>query len=425
MPIIDKKHFNYRQSILNVEGVPLPEIANIVGTPFYIYSATAIESNYNKFSAAVRKLNHSISYAVKANSNIAILKQLGKLGAGMDIVSSGEYLRAKAAGISGNKIVFSGVGKTREEINLVIEGGIKQFNVESASELLVLNSIASSWKKIVPICIRINPDIDARTHKKISTGQSDNKFGIPYADAIEIFEKAAQLSHIKVLGIAVHIGSQLTELEPYKRTFLKILELVKVLRSKGHIISNLDLGGGIGIPYERDSSTINLSEYGKLVKSILGDLNCEFEFEPGRLIVGNAGLLVCSVIYLKYLNERKFVVIDGAMNDLIRPAMYDAHHEILPIKQQKDSLTNKVDIVGPICETGDTFAQDLNFPRVNEEDLIAFQSCGAYGAVMSSEYNSRPLVPEVLVKGGQSSVIRPRPSMTTLISRDVVPGWLD
>ena len=425
MSIIDETSFYYKDSSLNVEGVPLTIIANKVGTPFYIYSASAIERNYKQFSLALGKLRHSISYAVKANSNIAVLKLLGDLGAGMDIVSSGEYLRAKAAGILGSKIVFSGVGKTKDEIRLVIKGGIKQVNVESESELSVLNSIAFNLNECVPISIRINPNIDAETHEKISTGRSDNKFGIPFDDAIKIFDKASKLTNLKISGLAVHIGSQLTNLEPYKRTFLKIAELVKVLRNNGHEIKSLDLGGGIGIAYSGKTKTIDLIDYAKLVKSTLGDLNCEFEFEPGRLIVGNAGLMVSSVIYLKYLKERNFIVIDGAMNDLIRPAMYEAYHEILPVREAKDSSGLKFDIVGPICETGDTFARDRYFPILEEEDLIAFQSCGAYGAAMSSEYNSRPLIPEVLVKGKKFSIIRPRPSISSMIDRELIPDWMN
>ncbi|MDG2473702.1 MAG: diaminopimelate decarboxylase [Paracoccaceae bacterium] len=425
MLITEKSYFKYRKKILNLEDVPLPEIAYQVGTPFYVYSATAIKSNYEKFILALGELNYSISYAVKANSNIAILKLLGSLGAGMDIVSSGEYLRAKAAGIPGNKIVFSGVGKTKDEMNLAIEGGIKQFNVESESELRVLNSVAVAQNKTVTISIRINPDIDAQTHEKISTGKADNKFGIPYEDAEKIFQKASQLSNLKVSGIAVHIGSQLTDLEPYRQTFLKLAELVHVLKSRGHDVKSLDLGGGIGIAYSDNKKVIDLLEYGKLVKSVLGHLNCKFEFEPGRLIVGNAGLLVCSVLYLKYLKNKKFIVVDSGMNDLSRPSMYGAYHEIIPIKEENNTSRIKVDVVGPICETGDTFARDRSFPIVEEKDLVAFKSCGAYGSVMASEYNSRPLIPEVFVKGTNFSIIRPRPSIMSVIQRDIVPDWLD
>ena len=422
---IDKTHFGYRKSILNVEDVPVPEIANEVGTPFYVYSATAIMANYKELSLALNELKHSISFAVKANSNIAVLKHLGNLGAGMDIVSSGEYLRAKAAGVSGDKIVFSGVGKSRDEISLAIEGGVKQFNIESESELSVLNSVAGLHKKRVPISIRVNPDIDAQTHEKISTGRSNNKFGIPYDSAISVFNKASKLTNLKVLGVAVHIGSQLTSLEPFQKTFSKIAKLVKDLRSEGHEIKSIDLGGGIGIDYTGSSGVIDLVEYGQLVKSVLGHLDCEFEFEPGRLIVGNAGLMICSIIYLKYLQERNFVVVDGAMNDLARPAMYDAYHDIIMVEKSENSGRILADIVGPICETGDTFARDRNLPISKEGDLIALQSCGAYGAVMSSEYNSRPLIPEVLVRNEKFSVIRPRPSIISVIKRDKVPDWLD
>ena len=424
MSSIDKIHFRYTNSILNVEDVPVPVISKKVGTPFYVYSATAIMKNYLQFSLALNELKHSISYAVKANSNIAVLKHLGNLGAGMDIVSSGEYLRAKAAGISADKIVFSGVGKSRDELSLAIEGGIKQFNIESESELTVLNAVAASHKKKVPISIRVNPDIDAQTHEKISTGRSNNKFGIPYDAAVKVFDKASKLSNLKVVGVAVHIGSQLTSLEPYERTFSKIAELVEVLRREGHEILSLDLGGGIGIDYSGNSTVINLLEYGKLVKRTLGHLDCEFEFEPGRLIVGNAGILVCSIIYLKYLQERNFIIVDGAMNDLIRPAMYDAYHDIIMVEKRNNSRCISVDVVGPICETGDTFARNRSLPISKEGDLIAFQSCGAYGAVMSSEYNSRPLIPEVLVMHDKFSVIRSRPSIDTVIKRDKIPDWL-
>ena len=420
----DETFFTYKKGILKAEGVEVPEIARRVGTPFYLYSASSIISSYKKLDAALSNLKHSISYAVKANSNIAVLKQLGNLGAGMDIVSSGEYLRAKAAGIPGNRIVFSGVGKTRAEMAIAIEGGIKQFNVESEPELEALNSVAKDHKKCVPIVIRINPDIDAQTHAKISTGRSDNKFGIPYIEAIDFFNKASSFSNLKVYGIAVHIGSQLTDLEPYKRTFVRIAELVSTLRNNGHDIKRVDLGGGIGIAYSDETKVIDLQEYATTVKSALGHLDCEFEFEPGRFIVGNAGLFVCSVIYVKKLKNRNFLVVDGAMNDLIRPAMYDANHEVIPVQEQKIASPIKADIVGPVCETADTFSRDTILPVESEGDLIAFRSAGAYGAVMASEYNSRPLIPEVLVKGLKFSIIRPRPSIQSIIKRDIIPNWL-
>ena len=420
----DKTFFNYENGILKVEGVPVPKIAGVVGTPFYVYSSSSITNSYNELALALRELNFSISYAVKANSNIAVLKQLGNLGAGMDIVSSGEYLRAKAAGIPGQKIVFSGVGKTRDEMAIAIQGGIKQFNVESEPELTALNSVAKTFGKRVPIVIRINPDIDAMTHEKISTGRSDNKFGISYNDAIGFFNKASRFSNLEVVGIAVHIGSQLTDLEPFRKTFGKIAVLVKALKNNGHQIKRLDLGGGIGIAYSDETEVIDLKEYASTIKNTLGHLDCELEFEPGRFIVGNAGLFVCSVIYFKNLENRNFLVLDGAMNDLIRPAMYDAYHEVIPVKKQKGSSIVKVDIVGPVCETADTFARGRNFPLTSEGDLIAFRSAGAYGAVMASEYNSRPLIPEVLVKGSNFSLIRARPSIQSIIERDMIPEWL-
>ena len=417
-------YFDYVDSILHAESVSLSEISKAVGTPFYVYSASAIEDNYQNINSALEGLNHSISYAVKANSNVAILKLLANLGAGMDIVSSGEYLRAKSAGVSGDKIVFSGVGKTKEEMAIAIEGGIKQFNVESEPELLALNSVAASFGKIVPISVRVNPDINAFTHEKISTGKSENKFGIPYEATPDFCEIASQFSNLKVTGIAVHIGSQLTDLEPYRKTFIKIAELVKILRSSGHKISGLDLGGGIGISYRDNMKVINIKEYADLIKNILGHLDCELEFEPGRFIVGNAGLLICSTIYVKRGAGRQFLILDGAMNDLVRPSMYDAYHDIIPVKEQKLGMNIKFDVVGPICETGDTFAKDRNLKVMSEGDLLAICSSGAYGAVMASEYNSRPLVPEVLVKGSKFAVIRPRPSMISIIDKDIIPEWL-
>ena len=421
---IDDTFFSYSNGYLLAEGVQVDKIASKVGTPFYLYSSTAITRSYNKLALALGDLNHSISYAVKANSNIAILKHLGNLGAGMDIVSSGEYLRAKAAGIPGERIVFSGIGKTRDEMAIAIEGGIKQFNIESEPELKALDAVAKSFGKRVPIVIRVNPDIDALTHEKISTGRSDNKFGIPYQEVIEFFNKASQFRNLELSGLAVHIGSQLTKLEPFKRTFIKVAKLVEILTASGYEIKRLDLGGGIGIPYSDDTETIDLNEYAETVKKILGHLDCELEFEPGRLIVGNAGLFVCSIIYFKNLQNRNFLVLDGAMNDLMRPAMYDAYHDVIPVKEQIKPSLVKVDIVGPVCETADTFARDRIVPLASEGDLLAFRSAGAYGAVMASEYNSRPLIPEVLVKGSEFSVIRARPSIQSIIERDIIPEWL-
>jgi diaminopimelate decarboxylase len=344
----------------------------------------------------------------------------------MDVVSGGEYLRAKAAGVPGDRIVFSGVGKTAAEIRLALEGGIRQFNVESEPEMEVLNAMALSMGVVAPITIRINPDVDAKTHAKIATGKSENKFGIPISRAREVYALAASLKGLEVVGIDVHIGSQLTELAPYETAYAKVAELTEMLRAEGHDIRRLDLGGGLGIPYARDNQAPPLpSEYGALVKRTLGHLGCEIEIEPGRLIVGNAGLMVSEVIYVKSGEDRDFLIIDGAMNDLIRPAMYDAHHDIVPVIEPAAGVEQvKFDVVGPVCESGDTFAKGRIMPPVAAGELIAFRSAGAYGAVMSSEYNSRPLIPEVLVHQDQFAVIRPRPTFDEMINRDTIPEWL-
>jgi diaminopimelate decarboxylase len=363
---------------------------------------------------------------MKANSNLAVLKVMADLGAGMDVVSGGEYLRAKAAGVPGERIVFSGVGKTREEMRLALEGGIRQFNVESEPEMRALSEVAMSLGVRAPITVRVNPDVDARTHEKIATGKSDNKFGIPISRAREVYAEAAALPGLEVVGIDVHIGSQLTELEPFELAYRKVAELTEVLRAEGHEIRRLDLGGGLGIPYERSNAAPPLPvEYGELVQRTVGHLGCEVEIEPGRLIAGNAGILVSSVIYVKEGEGRDFLILDSAMNDLIRPAMYGAWHEIVPVREPVAGVEMRpFDIVGPVCETGDTFARGRPMPPVAERDLVAFRSAGAYGAVMASEYNSRPLIPEVLVQGDQFAVIRRRPTFDEMINRDTIPEWL-
>ena len=417
-------NFNYINGVLHAESVPLDAVTREVGTPLYVYSSKTIVSNYTEFDSALASVKHSISYSVKANSNIAILKLLGKLGAGMDIVSSGEYLRARRAGIKGKNIVFSGVGKTKDEMAIAIKGGIKQINIESEPELKSLNAVAQYCGKVVPIAVRVNPDINALTHNKISTGRSEDKFGIPYNEVLKFCQKLDKFNNIKLSGLAVHIGSQLTDLLPFRKAFEKISDLVKALRIAGHEISSLDLGGGIGIRYSDDGNLINLKSYADLVRNELGNLECEFEFEPGRLIVGNAGVFLCSVIYLKQAEKRNFLILDGAMNDFIRPAMYDAYHDIIPVKQNSKSSLLHVDVVGPVCETSDTFARDREFPLMSGGDLVAILSCGAYGSVMSSEYNSRPLVPEVLVRDDEYAVIKARQSIESMIDRDKVPDWL-
>ncbi|XDA97803.1 diaminopimelate decarboxylase [Sulfitobacter sp. LCG007] len=419
-------HFLYRDGALHAEDVPVAEIAAAVGTPFYVYSTATLLRHFKLFDEALEGTDHLICYSVKAASNQAILKTLAQAGAGMDVVSGGEYLRAKAAGLPGDRIVFSGVGKTAEEIRLAIEGGIRQFNVESEPELEVLNAVAGGLGAVAPVTIRVNPDVDARTHAKIATGRSENKFGIPISRAREVYALAARLPHLKVVGIDVHIGSQLTDLEPFEQAYRKIADLTDVLRADGHEIARLDLGGGLGIPYARDNLAPPLPlDYGAMVKRVLGHLGCEIEIEPGRLIAGNAGLMVSKVIYVKSGEGRDFLILDAAMNDLIRPAMYEAFHEIVPVVEADPGAERATyDVVGPVCETGDTFARDRKMPPVAAGDLVAFRSAGAYGAVMSSEYNSRPLIPEVLVHGDQFAVIRPRPTFDDIINRDSIPHWL-
>ncbi|MEZ5720596.1 MAG: diaminopimelate decarboxylase [Paracoccaceae bacterium] len=419
-------HFNYRAGILHAEDVALPEIAASVGTPFYVYSAATLRRHFQVFDEALAGMEHLVCYAMKANSNIAVLKLLGDMGAGMDVVSAGEYLRAKAAGVPGERIVFSGVGKTREEMRIALEGGIRQVNLESEPEMVALQEVAASLGVTVPVTIRVNPDVDARTHAKIATGKSENKFGIPIAKARAAYAEVALQPNLKVVGIDVHIGSQLTELDPYRAAYAKVAELTEQLRADGHEITRLDLGGGLGIPYEANNTAPPLpSDYGAVVRETVGHLGCEIEIEPGRLIAGNAGLMVTRTIYVKQGEGRQFLILDAAMNDLVRPAMYEAHHDIVPVVAPAPGTEQEVyDIVGPVCESGDTFAKGRSLTPVAAEDLIAFRSAGAYGAVMSSEYNSRPLIPEVLVDGDRFAVIRARPSYEEMLARDTVPDWL-
>ncbi|WP_340244629.1 diaminopimelate decarboxylase [Sulfitobacter pontiacus] len=419
-------HFLYRDGALFAEDVAISEIAAAVGTPFYVYSTATLLRHFKAFDDALDGMDHLVCYAMKANSNQAVLKTLAQAGAGMDVVSAGEYLRAKAAGVPGDKIVFSGVGKTVSEIRLALEGGIRQFNVESEPEMEVLDAVARSMDKVAPITIRVNPDVDAKTHAKIATGKSENKFGIPIARAREVYRMAAAMPGLEVVGIDVHIGSQLTDLTPFELAYQKVAELTEQLRADGHTIRRLDLGGGLGIPYERSNAAPPLpTDYGAMVQKTLGHLGCEIEIEPGRLIAGNAGLMVSEVIYVKSGEGRDFLIIDGAMNDLIRPAMYEAHHDIIPVVEAKAGAEQQpYDIVGPVCESGDTFAKQRMMPKLAAGDLVAFRSAGAYGAVMASEYNSRALIPEVLVHGDQFAVIRRRPTFDEMINRDTIPEWL-
>jgi len=419
-------HFLYRDGRLFAEDVPLANIAAAVGTPFYCYSAATLTRHFRLFDEALEGMDHLICFAMKANSNLAVLKLLGDLGAGLDVVSGGEYRRARAAGVPGERIVFSGVGKTAAEMRLALESGIRQFNVESEPEMQALNDVALSLGKIAPITIRVNPDVDAKTHEKIATGRKQDKFGIPISRARAVYAHAATLPGLKVIGIDVHIGSQLTELAPFEAAFRKVADLTHVLRADGHDISRLDLGGGLGIPYERSNADPPLPrDFGAMVKATLGDLGCEIEIEPGRLIAGNAGVMVSAVIYVKQGEERDFLIVDAAMNDLVRPSMYGAHHDIVPLIEPAPGIEAHVyDVVGPVCESGDTFAKRRAMMPLSSGDLVAFRSAGAYGAVMSSEYNSRPLIPEVMVSGDHFAVIRARPTFDEMLNRDTIPEWL-
>ena len=419
-------HFLYRNGRLHAEDVAIEDIAAAVGTPFYVYSTATLVRHFRLFDTALEGLEHLVCFAMKSLSNQAILATLAAEGAGMDVVSGGEYARAKAAGVPGDRIVFSGVGKTREEMRLALTGGIRQFNVESEPEMEALSEVASSLGVVAPITVRVNPDVDARTHAKIATGKSENKFGIPISRARDVYAQAARLPGLKVIGIDVHIGSQLTELAPFEAAYAKVAELTELLRADGHEITRLDLGGGLGIPYTRSNEAPPLpTDYGALIKRTVGHLGCEVEIEPGRLISGNAGLLVARTIYEKSGEDREFLILDAAMNDLIRPAMYDAWHDIVPvIEPAAGSDYVAYDIVGPVCESGDTFAKGRKMPRVRPGELVAFRSAGAYGAVMSSEYNTRPMIPEVLVKGDHMAVIRQRPTYEEIIARDTLPPWL-
>ncbi|MND73229.1 Diaminopimelate decarboxylase [compost metagenome] len=420
-------HFGYIDGVLHAENVPVPEIAKAVGTPFYVYSTATLERHYKVFSGAFADVDAMVCYAMKANSNQAVLKTLAKLGAGIDVVSGGELRRALGAGVPASRIMFSGVGKTVAEMDYALEAGIYCFNIESEPELEVLNLRAVKAGKRAHVSFRINPDVDARTHAKISTGKKENKFGISYERARAVYAHAATLPGIEVTGIDMHIGSQITELQPFEDAFRLLRELVEALRTDGHTISHVDIGGGLGIPYRDDNNPPPLPDaYAHIVKNELKSLNCKIITEPGRLIVGNAGILVTEVIYVKDGGEKTFVIVDGAMNDLIRPTLYEAYHGIRPVVQPAlDAPRIKADIVGPVCETGDYLALDREMAAPQPGDLIAVSSAGAYGAVQAGTYNSRLLVPEVLVKGDKFHVIRPRGTYEELIALDSVPVWLD
>jgi diaminopimelate decarboxylase len=419
-------HFQYIDGVLHAENVAIPDIAKAVGTPFYCYSTATLERHYRVFSEAFADVDAMVCYAMKANSNQAVLKTLGRLGAGVDVVSGGELRRALSAGIPANRIMFSGVGKTPAEMDLALEAGIYCFNVESEPELEILNLRAVKMGKKAHVSFRINPDVDARTHAKISTGKKENKFGISYERARAVYAHAATLPGIHVSGIDMHIGSQIVELQPFEDAFRLLRELVETLRGDGHTIEHVDIGGGLGIPYKDDNTPPPLPDaYADIVKAQLRSLNCKIVTEPGRLIVGNAGILVTEVIFVKDAGEKTFVIVDGAMNDLIRPTLYEAYHAIRPVLiPAPDAPRIKADVVGPVCETGDYLALDREMARPAAGDLFAVASAGAYGAVQAGTYNSRLLIPEVLVKGDEFHVIRPRTTYEELIGLDSIPDWL-
>ncbi len=416
--------FNYKNGELFAENVAIQSVAQNVGTPFYCYSTETLTRHYRVFSEAFSGANALICFAVKANSNLAVLKLLGKLGSGGDCVSAGEVRRCLKAGIPAERIVFSGVGKTIEEMRFALNANIHQFNVESEAELELLNKVAAELGKKAPIAIRVNPDVAAGTHDKISTGRKEDKFGIAWEHVEDIYSKAENLEHIAVKAVSCHIGSQLTSLAPFEKAFKKVVKLVERLRNLGHTIERLDLGGGLGVPYSQEAPPLP-KEYAKMVINETQHLNCELIFEPGRLIAANAGIMVSSVIYKKQTDSREFLIIDAAMNDLMRPALYDSYHKIIPVQELSNAEQTLYDVVGPVCETTDVFAKQRALPKeLKDADLVAFRSAGAYGAVMSNSYNTRPLIPEVLVDGDKFEIIRKRETYDEMLEKDIIPSWL-
>ncbi|MGZ5842402.1 MAG: diaminopimelate decarboxylase [Xanthobacteraceae bacterium] len=419
-------HFAYRNGVLHAEDVDLRELADAVGTPFYCYATATLERHYRVFAEAFADVDALVCYAMKANSNQAVIATLARLGAGADVVSEGELLRARAAGIPPEKIMFSGVGKTERELALAVEQGILCVNVESEPELELLAAIGAQKGRATDISIRVNPDIDPKTHAKIATGKAENKFGIPISRAREVYARAAKLKGVRVTGVDMHIGSQITELDPFSDAFALLADFVRELRADGHVIRHVDLGGGLGIPYREDNEPPpDPSAYAAVVKRATRDLDCQLIFEPGRLIVGNAGILVTRVLYVKRGEAKTFVIVDAGMNDLVRPTLYDAHHDLRPVKEAPVGAPRLIaDLVGPVCESGDFIAQDRPMTEPKAGDLVAIMSAGAYGAVQASTYNTRALVPEVLVRKGEWALVRPRVSVQELIALDRMPAWL-
>jgi len=419
-------HFAYRDGVLHAEAVNLDTLAAAVGTPFYCYSTATLVRHYQVFAAAFADVSALVCYAMKANSNQAVVRTLAKLGAGADVVSGGELKRARAAGISADKIMFSGIGKSTTELAFAVDEGILCVNVESEPELELLSSIAVSKGRTANISVRVNPDIDAKTHHKIATGKAENKFGIPLSRARDVYTHAAKLKGLKVAGVDMHIGSQITELNPFGNAFALLAEFVRVLRADGHTISHVDLGGGLGIPYrDSDEPPPDPKAYAEVVKRATRGLDCRLIFEPGRLLVGNAGILLTRVLFVKHGEAKNFVVVDAAMNDLIRPTLYDAHHEIWPVADQAASAPRmRADVVGPVCESGDFLAINRDMVEPASGALLAVMSAGAYGAVQAGTYNTRALVPEVLVNGAEWALVRPRLEVDQLIALDRMPDWL-
>lgn len=419
-------HFAYRDGVLQAEAVDLVALADTVGTPFYCYATATLQRHYRVFSDAFADVPSLVCYAVKANSNQAVIKTLADLGAGADVVSGGELKRARLAGIPAKKIMFSGIGKTARELAFALDEDILCVNVESEPELALLSEIAVAKGRRMDISVRVNPDIDARTHAKIATGKSENKFGIPISRARAVYAHAARLKGVRVQGVDMHIGSQITDLTPFANAFALLSDFVRELRADGHDIAHVDLGGGLGIPYRDSEKAPPLpADYADIVKRATRDLGCKLIFEPGRLLVGNAGILVTRVLYVKHGEAKHFVIVDAAMNDLVRPTLYEAHHEIWPVRQPApENRRLRADVVGPVCETGDYLALDRDMVEPQAGDLLAIMSAGAYGAVQAGTYNTRPLVPEVLVSGDKWSLVRPRLDVDALIALDRLPDWL-
>jgi len=419
-------HFAYRNGVLHAESVDLIALADAVGTPFYCYSTATLERHYRVFADAFADVDALICYALKANSNQAVISTLARLGAGADVVSEGELLRARGAGIPWEKIMFSGVGKTARELELAVEQGIFCVNVESEAELELLATIAAGKGRTVEISVRVNPDVDPKTHAKIATGKAENKFGIPISRARDVYARAAKLKGVRVAGVDMHIGSQITALDPFNDAFALLADFVRTLRADGHAIRHIDLGGGLGIPYREDNEPPpDPSAYASVVKRTTRGLNCRLIFEPGRLIVGNAGILVTRVLYVKRGEAKTFVIVDAGMNDLVRPTLYDAHHDIRPVRETAAGAQRIIaDVVGPVCESGDFLALDRSLAAPQPGDLLAVMTAGAYGAVEAGTYNTRALIPEVLVRTGEWALVRPRVEVADLIALDRLPPWL-